>query len=184
MGSVDKKPKSCNKPQLGVTDSVRRVPESHGIGNHSRPERIFTVTLIYSALFGRRSVGSSRDMCREARLSLLKGLFRFEAHQCRKLPKVGDLFPIRQREHNKLSKSLNLTLREQLIVSSLLSGFFSLIFLADSSKFWPSNTPDIIFVFVFIAKLDCHDYLLNHSNTHHQFHPHSPLSHVFLGCPL
>ena len=146
--------------------------------------REYSATLIHSALFGRRSVGSSRDMCREARLSLLKGLFRFEVHQCQKLPKVGDLFQIRQRELNKLSKLLNLTLREQLMVSSFLSGFFSLIFLADSSKFWPSNTPDVIFVFVFIAKLDCHDYLLNHSNTHHQFHPRSPLSHVFLGCPL
>lgn len=70
------------------------------------------------------------------------------------------------------------------MVSSFLSGFFSLIFLTGSSKFWPSNTPGITFVDVFITKLEFHDYLLNHSNTHHQFHLHSLLSRVFLEGPL
>lgn len=127
---------------------------------------------------------SSSNTFRRALLLLLKGLSRFEVHQCRKLPEVGDLFQIRQKELNKLSKFLNLTLTKQLMVSSLLSGFFSLLFLIGSSKFWPSHTPGIIFVDIFITKPEFHDDLLNHSNTHHQFHLHSPLFRVFLECLL
>ena len=70
-------------------------------------------------------MGSSSDMYRGAWLSLLKGLFRSEVHQCQKLPKVGDLFQIRQRKLNKLSNSLNLTSIETLMASSFLSGFLS-----------------------------------------------------------
>lgn len=70
-------------------------------------------------------MGSSNDMYRGAWLSLLKGLFRFEVHQCQKLPKVRDLFQIRQKKLNKLSNSLNLTLTKKLMASSFLSGFLS-----------------------------------------------------------
>ena len=82
MGCVDGKPKSYNKLQPGVLESVRQLLKSHVTGKCSRPESMFTLMLTDSALFGRRSVGSSSDMYRGAWLSLLKAFFRFEVHQC------------------------------------------------------------------------------------------------------